>query len=165
MTFTENFQTLVSAPVWESLQATSEAREYPRIALEIPVAFRNSAGQHCAARLRNISADGLQVHCTMATARVIHPRGGRLQPDTQPLLHATAVLPLASGAETLSIGVRLVYSAAFDEDPCCVLGFQFLSLRPKARRLVEAFVTEHQQLHAYAATLPQARTENRRSTG
>lgn len=165
MTFTENFQTLVSAPVWESLQATSEAREYPRIALEIPVAFRNSAGQHCAAQLRNLSADGLQVRCNMATALVIHPRGGRLQPDTQPLLHATAVLPLASGVETLSIGVRLVYSAAFDEEPRCVLGFQFLSLRPKARRLVEAFVTEHQRLHAYAETLSQARTENRRGAG
>ena len=107
MTFTESSHALAAVPVWESSQANSEAREYPRIALEIPVAFRNGAGQHCAARLRNLSADGLQVRCNIATAFVIHPRGEKLQPDTQPLLHATAVLPLASGTETLSIGVRL----------------------------------------------------------
>lgn len=165
MTFTESSHALAAVPVWESSQANSEAREYPRIALEIPVAFRNGAGQHCAARLRNLSADGLQVRCNIATAFVIHPRGEKLQPDTQPLLHATAVLPLASGTETLSIGVRLVYSATLDDEPRCVLGFQFLSLRPKARRLVEAFVIEHQRLRAYAETLSHARNENCHNAG
>jgi hypothetical protein len=93
---------------WDASHLGHELREHPRIALEIPVAFRNADGQPCAAQLKNLSANGMQVCCNVATAQMIHLRGGRLQAENQPLLHATALLPIATGAETLSIGVRLL---------------------------------------------------------
>jgi len=127
---------------WQSAMNSGEQRGAPRVDLIVPVAFRNGVGQHCAARLSNLSVDGLQVRCNVATAQTIHPRGGRLGPDNQPLLHATAVLPLADGPQTLSIGVRLIYCRPDDRGPDCVLGFRFLELRPRARRLIEAFFTE-----------------------
>ena len=125
-----------------------DQRVYPRIALEIPVAFRNGLGQHCAARLRNLAPDGLQVQCNVVTAQIIHPLGGKIQAMNQSILHATAVLPLMSGPETLSVGVRLVYSATVNEESRCVLGFQFLELRPIPRRLIDAYFAE-QIKHLY----------------
>lgn len=130
-----------AVPDWQGAMP-GEQRAAPRVEMLVPVAFRNGVGQHCAARLSNLSVDGLQVRCNIATAQTIHPRGGRLGPDNQPLLHATAVLPLADGPQTLSIGVRLIYCRHDDHARDCVLGFRFLELRPKARRLVETFFTE-----------------------
>jgi PilZ domain len=117
-------------------------REFFRIAIEIPVAFRNGEGQHCAARLRNLSPAGLQICCNFSTAQIIYPLGGIVPTHNQPILHATTILPLSTGAETLSVGVRLLYSTILNHEPRCVLGFRFLELRPKARRLVETFFAE-----------------------
>jgi|GEM_PF-3658413 len=79
---------------------------------------------------------------------MIHPLGLDLYDDNLPLLQATAVMPLAGGAETLSVGVRLLYVAALAEAGQCVLGFQFLNLRPKARRIVDTYFAE-QLRHFY----------------
>ncbi len=128
---------------WQGSNALDELRNYPRVSIEIPVAFRNSSGQHCAARLCNLSPEGLQVRCNLVTAQMIYPSGGKLSPDNQPILHATAVLPLARGGqETLSAGVRLLYFTVDDVHPNCILGLQFLSLRPKARRIIDSFFAE-----------------------
>ncbi|MCC7122839.1 MAG: PilZ domain-containing protein [Gammaproteobacteria bacterium] len=124
---------------WQLVRRIDEQRQHPRVELEIPVAFRNAHGQHCAARLCNLSADGLQVRCNVATAQIMHPLGGRIGGDSQPILQATLALPLGAGHETLSLGVRLQYLTVVDEEPRCMLGFSFLNLRPKARRIVEAF--------------------------
>jgi len=124
---------------WQLVRRIDEQRQHPRVELEIPVAFRNAQGQHCAARLCNLSAEGLQVRCNVSTAQIIHPLGGRIDGDKQPILQATLAVPMGAGCETLSLGVRLQYLKVVDEDPRCVLGFSFLNLRPKARRIVEAF--------------------------
>ncbi len=134
---------LQSALHWQRSPALDELRHYPRVAIEIPVAFRNSSGQHCAARLCNLSPEGLQVRCNLVTAQMIYPRGGKLPREKQPILQATAVLPLAGGGqETLSAGVRLLYFTVDEVHPTCILGLQFLSLRPKARRIIDTFFAE-----------------------
>lgn len=124
---------------WQLVNRFDEQRQHPRVDLAIPVAFRNAQGQHCAARLCNISADGLQVRCNVSTAQIIHPVGGRIGGDNQPILQATLAVPMGAGHETLSLGVRLQYLTIVDSEPRCVLGFSFLNLRPKARRIVETF--------------------------
>ena len=129
------------APAANGIQWTNEQRAWPRIRGEFPVALRNGLGQHCAATLQNISPDGLQVRCTVQTARIIHPQFGPLMPGDQPLLQATVVLPLEEGPQTLSAGVRLLHLAAV-ESPFCILGFRFLELRPRARRIIDAFYAE-----------------------
>ncbi len=150
MSNASDFENTPSAPElssWPSLGMEDEQRAYPRIALDVPVAFRNASGQHCAAKLCNISPDGLQVRCNLVTAQIIHPHTGLLEADNLPLLQATAVIPLAGGPETLSVGVRLLYIATNPTSPNCVLGFQFLNLRPKARRIVDSYFAE--QLRHY----------------
>jgi len=136
---TEMVPTPTDTVTWQLMRRIDEQRQHPRIDIEIPVAFRNAQGQHCAARLCNISADGLQVRCNVATAQIIHPLGGRIGGDNQPILQATLAVPMGAGHETLSLGVRLQYLTVLEDDPRCVLGFSFLDLRPKASRIVEAF--------------------------
>ena len=127
---------------WHLVNRLEEQRQHPRVVLDIPVAFRNAQGQHCAAKLCNISPDGLQVRCNVVTAQVIHPAGGRLTDCNQPILQATLAVPVGEGFETLSLGVRLQYLTVGVDEPRCVLGFSFLNLRPKARRIVEGFFAE-----------------------
>lgn len=127
---------------WQVAGTLDEQRAYPRISLHVPVAFRNGAGEHCAARLCNLSPDGMQVRCNATSAQIIHPQLGRLQPGNLPILQATAVLPMVAGQETLTVGVRLLYLTQAPEPPACILGFQFLALRPKARRIVDTFFEE-----------------------
>lgn len=136
---------------WQLVNRFDEQRQHPRVDLEIPVAFRNAQGQHCAARLCNISADGLQVRCNVSTAQIIHPVGGRIGGDNQPILQATLAVPMSAGQETLSLGVRLQYLTIVDTDPRCVLGFSFLNLRPKARRIVETFFGDRLGVYGHVA--------------
>lgn len=127
---------------WQLVDKLEEQRRHPRLPLEIPVAFRNSRGQHCAARLTNLSADGLQVRCNAVTAQIIHTEGGRIAGPRRSILQATLALPLGAGAETLSIGARLLYLSTVFAEPRCMLGFQFLEPRPKAKRIIDGFFTE-----------------------
>ena len=147
----ETVPTSTDTVTWQLVRRIDEQRQHPRVDIEIPVAFRNAQGQHCAARLCNMSADGLQVRCNVATAQIIHPVGGRIGGDNQPILQATLALPMGAGQETLSVGVRLQYLTVVDEDPRCVLGFSFLNLRPKARRIVETFFSARDGSYPHVA--------------
>lgn len=124
-----------------------DQRAYPRISGEIRVAFRNAHGQHCAATLRDLSPEGLQITCNTATAQIIHTTGGRIGGNNQPLVQVTMVLPLSEGQQTLSACARLQHAATL-RAAWCLMGFQFLELRPKARRLIDVFYAE--QLHRLA---------------
>lgn len=141
----------VDNATWGLARRAAEQRQYPRIELEIPVAFRNAQGQHCAARLCNLSADGLQVRCNVSTAQIIHPVGGRIGAENRPILQATLAVPVGVGHETLSLGVRLQYLIVVDDEPRCVLGFSFLNLRPKARRVVDAFLSGYPEACTHVA--------------
>lgn len=153
MTFVSDFQNHTGRASGEASGADHalsalrpiDQRAWPRVTGDFPVALRNGLGQHCAATLRNLSPDGMQVHCSLATARVIHPGSGNPLAGDQPLLHATVVLPLCDGPQTLSAGVRLLHLEAVDSHHC-ILGFRFLDLRPRARRLIDAFYAEQLRL-------------------
>lgn len=127
---------------WQFAGRLDEHRQFPRFVLEIPVTFRNALGEHCAAMLSNFSPEGLQVRCDVDTARMIHPAGERIEPGRQPILQASLTVPVAGVAEDLSLGVRLVHIGMLAEEPRCALGFSFLALRPKARRIVLGFFGE-----------------------
>lgn len=127
---------------WQFAGRLDEHRQHPRLALEIPVTFRNALGEHCGAMLSNFSPEGLQVRCDLATARMIHPPGERLEPGRQPILQASLTVPVAGVDEHLSLGVRLVHVGTLASAPRCTLGFSFLALRPRARRIVIGFFGE-----------------------
>ena len=83
----------------------------------------------------------------LATARMIHPPGERLEPGRQPILQASLTVPVAGVDEHLSLGVRLVHVGTLASAPRCTLGFSFLALRPRARRIVIGFFGERLRCH------------------
>lgn len=116
-----------------------DQRRRARQPLSLPVTFRSDLGQHAAAWMQNATSDGFQIHCNVATAQVICPLTGRLNSEDGPVLQASFTLVLPEGPQVLSLGVQLLYRSTRREAPCCVLGFRFLALRPKAQRVLAAF--------------------------
>ena len=94
---------------WPAVEALDEQRRYPRLPLDIDVAFRNGAGQHCHAKLINISPDGLQVRGNIATAQMLHPAGGKVCASNAPIVQTSILLPFEDGEQALSVCTRLTY--------------------------------------------------------
>jgi hypothetical protein len=131
-----------AAVAWKLVEKLDEQRRYPRLALDIPVAFRNASGQHCAAKLVNVGPGGIQIRCNTATAQILHPNGGKISPDNSSIVQIAIAIPLSTGAVTLSAGGSLTYLTTVPDDPRCVMGINFLDLRPKAQHIVDQFFDE-----------------------
>ena len=83
-----------AAVAWKLVEKLDEQRRYPRLALDIPVAFRNASGQHCAAKLVNVGPGGIQIRCNTATAQILHPNGGKISPDNSSIVQIAIAIPL-----------------------------------------------------------------------
>lgn len=132
-----------AASPWESRACTAnDQRRAMRHELSLPVTFRNSGGQQAAAWVQNATSEGFQIRCNPATAQAIHPLAGRLNDENRPVLQASFILSSSAEPQVLSVGVQLLYRTPHAEEPRCLLGFRFLSLRPKARRLLARFFSD-----------------------
>ena len=140
---------------WQLVEKLDEKRGYPRIAIGNEVTFRNAGGQHCVAQLLNLSPDGIQIRCNVATAQVLHPAGGRICPGNAPMVQADVTVPLPDGDAPVSICAELMYLTTLPEEPRCVIGLRFLELRPKAARIIDAFFAAELET-IYAAEEPLA---------
>ena len=127
---------------WQLVEKLDEQRNYPRIALDAQVAFRNSSGQHCAARLLNIAPDGIQIRCNVVTAQILHPGGGKIGPSNAPMVQTAIPIPMEGRTETLSVCSRLAYLTTVPEEPRCVIGLQFLDPRPTAQRIIDQYFAD-----------------------
>ena len=136
-------QSVDDAPLaWKLVEKLDDHRCHPRIELGIPVAFRNANGQHCSAELVNMSFKGVQIRCNVATAQILHPRGGKIGDGNAPIVQIAIALPLANGSTTLSASARLSYLTTLADEPRCVMGLEFLDLRPTARKTIAQFFSE-----------------------
>lgn len=145
-----------AAIAWKLVDKLDEQRRYPRLALNIPVAFRNAAGQHCAAKLVNVAPDGIQIRCNTATAQILHPNGGKISPDNASIVQIAVALPLSSGTATLSACGRLTYLTTVPDDPRCVMGINFLDLRPTAQHIIDQFFDEKLYEHFDGGECPES---------
>jgi hypothetical protein len=128
---------------WQLVEKLDDQRHYPRIELDVSVGFRNGSGQHCVAKLVNISPDGVQVRCNVASAQMLHPNGGKICRSNAPIVQTAIGLPFDDGTETLSVCAQLLYLTTVSEEPRCVVGLRFLDPRPKAQRILERFFADH----------------------
>ena len=120
----------------------SERRRAPRADYETTVKFRNAIGQHCAARLINISQTGMQVRCNCANAQALHTTGGRICDHNTSLVQIELPLAFDDRPSVLSVGARLAYLSTAPQEPRCILGLEFLDLRPTAERTIRRLL-EH----------------------
>jgi hypothetical protein len=132
---------------WTLAKKIDEQRAYPRLELHIPIAFRNADGQRCKGEVADISPDGVQVRCNLAGAQILHPAGGRICPSNAPIVQLAMDLPLQTAQKRLVVGGQLIYASTRETEPRCVIGLQFLELRPMAQKLLDQFFGE--QMHAY----------------
>ncbi len=131
---------------WQLVDRLDEHRGHPRLGMDCEVGFRNAAGQHCVAKLLNISPDGMQIRCNVATAQVLHPTGGKICPGHAPIVQTEATLLLPRGESVLSICAQLTYLTTLPEEPRCVMGLRFLEPRPTAQRVLDEFFAAGNEL-------------------
>ena len=132
-----------SGLVWRLVEKLDEQRLYPRVPVDVRAALRKDNGQKCAARVTNISPDGLQLRCAVEAAEVLHPQGGRLDPVTAPFVNVAAAIPI-NGHETRTIVARcqLFYLTTVDYEPRCVVGVRFTNLDLQSQRILHAFFAD-----------------------
>ena len=121
------------------VKEAEEQRAHPRLELNSSATFRNAAGHRCKGQVVNISPDGLQVRCNSAAGQLLHPKGGRICPNNAPIVQIEMHLQIAATSKRLVVGAQLIYVATCESEPNCILGFQFLELRPTARKLVDSY--------------------------
>ena len=144
---------------WQLVDRLDEHRGHPRLDMECDVGFRNASGQHCLAKLLNISPDGLQIRCNVATAQVMHPAGGKICATHAPIVQIEVALSLPRGEVVLSACARLTYLTTMPEEPRCVMGLRFLELRPTAQRILEElFASQMQAFYDAGDELPLSAT-------
>ncbi len=119
-----------------------------RVPISLPVMFRNDYGQHCVGRLQNLSPTGLCVSGHVAMGQTIHPRAGRVDQESGPIVQVRMSLPIGGEELPITAGAQLLYVKCCSEEHRCVLGFRFLGLRPVAERAIERFFSTNQ--HAAA---------------
>lgn len=136
---------------WQLVERLDEHRGHPRLEMDCDVGFRNAAGQHCVAKLLNLSPDGMQIRCNVATALVLHPTGGRICPTHAPIVQTEAALQLPRGRCVLSVCAQLTYFTSMPEEPRCVLGLRFLEPRPTAQRVLDEFFAARKRSSAAVA--------------
>jgi len=105
----------------------TERRDLRRIPLECNALLRLAEYLTFRARLRNISADAVQVICDPRYALLIHPGGTDSIPDESRLIDISVALPEFEEAGDFKARCRVKYCADYDDDRM-VLGLQFVTM-------------------------------------
>ncbi len=117
-----------------------ERRKAPRVPLKTSVKIANSREQSGSARLRNLSADGMQIRCHVDVAAMLYPHDARTDNDGHPIVHVTLRLSINRGAKLFNAAAALQHVRASRINPQeCLVGLRFVGLSPHARYLLNAF--------------------------
>lgn len=119
-----------------------ERRDLKRIPLECNALLRLAASLTFRARLRNISADAVQVICDPRYALLIHPAGVDSLPDESRLIEISVALPDFDEVGDFKASCRVKYCVAHD-DQRMLLGLQFVSMDFRSVQQLDRFVESH----------------------
>lgn len=116
-----------------------ERRDLQRIPLECNALLRLAEYLTFRARLRNISADAVQVLCDPRYALLIHPGGVDASPDESRLIDISVALPEHHDAGDFKASCRVKYCVEYD-DQRMVLGLQFVSMDFRSVQHLDRFM-------------------------
>lgn len=128
--------------VWQLVDKLDEQRHYPRVPVAVPLTARNYRGESVATMAMNMSPDGLQLRCDVATAKILHPNGGHVRPQSDAPLTLCLELPAGDGTAALEVSAQLLYLTSVDSAPRCVIGMLFVELAAEARQRITSYVCE-----------------------
>ncbi len=116
-----------------------ERRDLQRIPIECNALLRLAEYLMFRARLRNISADAVQVLCDARYALLIHPGGVDSSPDESRLIDISVALPEYQGADHFKASCRVKYCVEHDAE-CMVLGLQFVNMDVSSVQHLDRFM-------------------------
>ncbi len=120
-----------------------EQRLSARVLVAVPATLRNGDGDYHTARIRNVSAGGMQLCCDSEAAVTFYPHGGTTDEEGRPVVHATTRLVFNGRADFLTVSAVLQYARRSRKNGRdCILGLQFLELSTKAQSLLNAFFAQ-----------------------
>lgn len=137
--------------VWQLVAKLDEQRRYPRVPLNLAVALVTASGAKCKAHAINISPDGFQLRCDVDAARLLHPAGGKVDPEHGPRVTAALKLEVHGQQRTLVARCRLLYLTTVDTEPRCVIGLRFSALDQQAESTVGAFFADQLAMESEVA--------------
>ena len=123
------------------LRHHEEQRRYPRIDLRLPVNVTTEDHHVVNARLRNVSAEGVQIRCTARAAARLHPRGNHIAPGPGPEVMLRFDLPVAGEQRPFAASARLHYIAVKSSDEIA-FGLKFTRIRLEGKRLLAEWIMD-----------------------
>jgi hypothetical protein len=123
------------------LRYYEERRRYPRIEMRSTVILTTEDHQVLKVRMRNLSAEGLQIRCDRTTASKLHPRGKQIVPGTGPRVMLRFDLPIKGTSYPFAGTARLCYVAARSIEEIA-FGLQFTRLSLPAKKLLASYMVE-----------------------
>lgn len=123
------------------LRHFEDKRRYPRIDMHTPVIVTTGEHHVLRARLRNLSAEGLQIRCDPETARTLHPRGTQIVPGTGPEVMVRFDIAIGEHSRPFAGRAQLCYIAAKSSEEIA-FGLQFVHLSLDAKKLLADFIME-----------------------
>ena len=142
--------------LWQLVDNLDEQRLYPRVPLNIKAAFVTDTGSKFSAAIINISPDGLQMRCTVESARLFCPQGRKIDPLNTPGVNAAISLPVGIGSKTFTVRCQILYLRTVDTEPRCVAGMRFVQLGVQSERVLTAFFADQLMHEAPEAEVAQA---------
>ena len=128
--------------LWQVVDNVDEQRRYPRVPLNIKAAFVTDTDSKFSAAVINISPDGLQVRCTVESARLFCPQGCKINPINAPCVNVAISLPVSHGSRILAVRCQILYLRMVDTEPRCVAGMHFVPLDLQSECNLNAFFAE-----------------------
>ena len=127
----------------DSHETHEERRKYPRIVIDshIDILYKDN---QLAARIHDISPDGLQIRSDSETLQEINPDNEIMNEETAPLLDVTFHLKLFEIDTKINALCKLYYSDQLpDEDnENVVYGLKFINFEGDGSKQIDAFITE-----------------------
>lgn len=118
-----------------------ERRDLKRIPIESNALVRLAEYLTFRARLRNISADAVQVVCDSRYALLIHPGGVDEVPDPARLIDISIALPEHNSTGEFKACCRVKYCVSAGEDRM-ILGLQYVSMDFRSVQQLDRFMEQ-----------------------
>lgn len=137
-----NFQPTDPRPTRHEGSAERDRRDLRRIPFECNALLRLAESLTFRARLRNISADAVQVICEPRYALLIHPGGTSSTPASDRLIDISVALFEYADAEDFKASCRVKYCVEHDAGRMA-LGLQFVKMDFRSVQHLDRFVETH----------------------
>lgn len=120
-----------------------DRRKYPRIVVDCPLEIR-FGGKTLAARIYDLSPDGLQIRCDRDTLKAIRPGGKFIQRNESMLVDVSFTLAIGRARRTIEASVKMYYFVLLPEEKerGVAIGVQFASFKDRSDKYVEEFIMD-----------------------